>query len=203
MQYIKDNKTPPDKAQFIKWFKDDLENRPMESHDQRKNFMKRGENKLSEYYCQIINTTPTSLIDQEKKLEYVMEDGTKFYGIIDRIDINEDGTYTIYDYKTGNNKNSGIKIGGDHEDYYNQMAWYKYFYEKATGKKVSLTKFIYPEDFLSKNEGIKYSDEEIDAAVETFKQAVKGIKAHEFEPNSSDKNCKYCASRDFCGLNRF
>jgi WD40 repeat protein len=144
----------------------------MESYEQRQIFKVRGENALDKYYCQITNTTPNQLFAQEKEINYVLEDGTKFTGKIDRIDINEDGTYSIYDYKTGNNKNSGIKIDGKHEDYYNQMAWYKYFFELSTGNKVSVTKFIYPEDFLSKKEGMNYTEEEINDAVEKFKQAV-------------------------------
>ena len=113
----------------------------------------------------------------------------------------EDGTIAIYDYKTGNNKNSSIKIDGDHEDYYNQMAWYKYIYEKSTGKKVSVTKFLYPEDFQSKNNGINYTDEEIADAVEKFKNAVADIKAHKFEPTLKESACKYCPYQDFCGMN--
>ena len=65
---------------------------------------------VKKYYCQIVNTTATDLFKQEEKINYVLEDGTKFYGIIDRIDKNKDGTYSIYDYKTGDNKNSKIKI---------------------------------------------------------------------------------------------
>ena len=29
-----------------------------------------------------------------------------------------------------------------HEDYFNQMAWYKYFYELSTGNKVSKTIYL-------------------------------------------------------------
>jgi RecB family exonuclease len=202
IKYIQENKTAPDKSQFIKWFKDELSNQPMESYPQRKIYEVRGEKALDEYYCQILSTTPTNLYAQEEKVNYKLENGTKFYGIIDRIDKNEDGTYTIYDYKTGNNKNSKIKENGEHEDYYNQMAWYKYFYEQSTGNKVSLTKFIYPEDFQSKNDGINYTNEEIEAAVDKFKQAVEGIKSHEFEPSYNPIACKYCAYKDFCSLNR-
>ena len=174
----------------------------MESYEQRKNFEVRGENALDNYYCQIINTTPNQLIAQEEEINYRFEDGTKFYGKIDRIDKCEDGTYAIYDYKTGNNKNSGIKPEGKHEDYYNQIAWYKYFYELSTGNKVSVTKFIYPEDFLSKNEGIKYTDEEFHTVIEKFKNAVKGIKSYEFEPSYKEKACEYCSYKDFCDMNR-
>ena len=202
MKYLKKNETHPSKTQVIKWFKDELAKLPMESYEQRKNFEVRGENALDNYYCQITNTTPNQLFAQEKEINYVLEDGTKFTGKIDRIDICEDGTFAIYDYKTGNNKNSGIKIGGKHEDYYNQMAWYKYFYEKSTGDKVTATKFIYPEDFLSKNEGINFTDEEIENAVDKFKQAVKSIKCFEFEPSYRDNSCEYCPYKDFCDMDR-
>ncbi len=37
-------------------------------------------------------------------------DGVKFYGIIDRVDKNSDGTYTIYDYKTGNAKQTEMYV---------------------------------------------------------------------------------------------
>ena len=202
MKYLKKNETHPSKSQVLEWFRNELYKLPMESYEQRQIFKVRGENALDKYYCQITNTTPNQLFAQEKEINYVLEDGTKFTGKIDRIDINEDGTYSIYDYKTGNNKNSGIKIDGKHEDYYNQMAWYKYFFELSTGNKVSVTKFIYPEDFLSKNEGINYTEEEINDAVEKFKQAVAGIKSCEFEPNHKDNACDYCSYKDFCNMNR-
>ena len=202
IEFIQLKNMPPEKSQFIKWFMDQLSVLPMQSYEQRKNYEGRGEKALDEYYCQIVNTTASMLHAVEYPLEYTLEDGTKFVGFIDRVDKNPDGTYTIYDYKTGNNKNSAIKIDGDHEDYYNQIALYKYFYEKKTGDKVSCTKFIYPEDFLSKNEPFDFSDEEIDAVVEKFKTAVKNIKSCEFEPSYKKTACEHCAYKDFCGMNR-
>lgn len=200
--FLRENKTPPEKEQVIFWFKKAFATLPMESYEQRKNFEGRGVKALDAYYCQITNTLPANLYATEYKINYTLDNGTKFIGYIDRLDKNEDGTYSIYDYKTGNNKNSGIKIDGNHEDYYNQMAWYKYFFEQSTGKKVSLTKFIYPEDFLSKNEGITYTDEELTELVDKFKSAVNGIRNYEYEPSYKDSACKNCAYKDFCGMNK-
>ena len=82
------------------------------------------------------------------------------------------------------------------------MALYKYFYELQTGNKVSTTKFIYPEDFQAKNEGITYTEEEVLEVVEKFKKAVEGIKNCEFEPSYKENACKHCNYKDFCGLNK-
>lgn len=203
IRFLRDKKMPPEKSQFIKWFKDELSCQPMESYQQRMNFEGRGELALDKYYAQICNTTSTNLVDVEYKLEYETEDGIKFVGYIDRLDSNPDGTYTIYDYKTGNNKNKDIAPDKDHEDYYNQMAWYKYFFERKIGKSVSLTKFLYPDDFESKNNGIEFTEQEINDTVEKFKQAVTNIKAHEFEPTKNkEKTCKKCPYKDYCGMDR-
>lgn len=83
------------------------------------------------------------------------------------------------------------------------MALYKYFYERKTGNKVSLTKFIYPEDFESKNDGIKFTEDEINVIVNKFKNAISNIKALNFEPTKNrDKSCKYCNYKDYCGMNK-
>ena len=201
VNYIKEHNEYPEVTLIISWFKKELSKQPMENYEQRQNFIGRGEKALQNYYCQITNMIPQDLYAVEEKIDYVLEDGTKFYGIIDRIDANKDGTYTIYDYKTGNNKNSYIGIDKTHEDYYNQMAWYKYFWELKTGNKVSLTKFIYPEDFETKNEGITYSDDEITERVEKFKEAINSIKNCEFEPSYNENACKFCPYKDFCGMN--
>lgn len=201
LNYLKENETHPSKSLVIKWFKDELAKNPMESYQQRLIFETRGENALDAYYCQILNTPHSIVFEQEFPLNYTLEDGTQFTGFIDRIDKNEDGSFTIYDYKTGNNKNSKIKINGEHEDYYNQMALYKYFFEQQTGKKVSITKFIYPEDFKSKNEGIKFTGEEVQDVVNKFKDAIAGIKNCDFTPSYKENSCKYCSYRDLCGLN--
>ena len=108
----------------------------------------------------------------------------------------------IIDYKTGNNKTSQIKPNGTYEDYYNQMAWYKYFYELKENKKVSKCQFIYPEDFLSKNNPIEYSNEDILERVEIFKNAIKNIKEHNFEPSYKENACKYCLYKSFCDIDK-
>ena len=38
IRFLIDNKVPPEKSQFIKWFKDELSKLPMESYTQRINF---------------------------------------------------------------------------------------------------------------------------------------------------------------------
>ncbi len=202
IKYLRDKKMPPEKTQFIKWFKDELSKLPLQSYNHREIFEGRGEAALDKYYAQIANTTPTCLYETEYKFEYTLKDGTKFKGIIDRLDKNQDGTYTIYDYKTGNNKNKEIGMDKDHEDYYLQMALYKYFYECKTGNKVSVTKFIYPEDFESVNDGIEYTEDDIKMAVDTFKQAIADIKDHKFEPATDRKKaCQYCLYTDYCSMN--
>lgn len=203
INFLRDKKIPPEKSQFIKWFKEELSSLPMESYQQRINFEGRGKQTLEKYYSQICNTTVSNLVDTEYKLEYKTEDGINFIGYIDRLDINSDGTYTIYDYKTGNNKNREIAVDKDHEDYYNQMAWYKYFFERKTGHKVSMTKFLYPDDFETKNEGLEFTDQEIVDTVNKFKQAVLDIKAHKFEATmNKEKSCKKCPYKDYCSIER-
>ena len=48
-----------------------------------------------------------------------------------------------------------------------------------------------------------FTEDEINAVVETFKQAVADIKALNFEPTKNkDKACKYCNYKDYCGMNK-
>ena len=83
----------------------------------------------------------------------------------------------------------------------NQMAFYKYALEKTMGKKVKSTTFIFPEEF-NKNLELTFSNDEVQAVVDKFKNAVKNIENHNFEPtpNKSKENCKYCQYKDFCDL---
>ena len=124
----------------------------------------------------------------------------KFKGIIDRIDKNDDGTFTIYDYKTGSAKNEKtICEGGDHEDYYNQIGLYKYYFEKQTGKTVKETTFIFPDEFTD-NFTLVLTDEKCCEIEQRFKSAISGIKSYKFNPALSEKSCKWCQYKDFCHL---
>lgn len=203
VQYAQKNSVYPKVELVIKWFKQELDKLSMESFEQRKNYEGRGEKALTAYYPAFTNTPVNRLVDAEKyfKDNGTVFEGIKFEGYIDRIDLNDDGTYTIYDYKTGNNKNKDIKIGGDHEDYYNQVAFYKYYYEKLTDNKVSKTMFLYPDDFAKKNDGFVMTDEECEQIAQKIKDSVDAINRYEFEPSCNKKVCQYCQYEGFCAHN--
>lgn len=137
----------------------------------------------------------------EEKVKFKIDDIT-FKGFIDRIDKNEDGTYTIYDYKTGSAKTATmISPDGEHSDYYHQIGLYKYLYEQTTGRKVRETGFIFPEDY-EKNLTVEFTEDEIKAIIQTYLDAVKSIKNYDFAPIENRKKekdtCKYCAYKEFC-----
>lgn len=196
------NEYYPQKSEFIKFFTDKLNNLPISTPEMRKILSERGENALNTYYVQLCNTPVNQLHAAEKRFELPLDD-VKFCGIIDRIDKNSDGTYSIYDYKTGKAKDLGIIcIGGEHEDYYNQIALYKYFFEKESNCKVKNTGFIFPDE-CDKNLDIHFTDEECTAVLEKFRNAIKDIRSYKFEPieqKDRKKNpaCQYCQYKAFC-----
>lgn len=203
IDYAKEHSGYPSKEDFLKKFTDELSKLPMSGFEQREIHKQRGEKALDKYYSELCSTPVENLFEVEKKLELEI-DGVKFKGIIDRIDINSDGTYSIYDYKTGKAKSlKSICSGGEHEDYYNQIGLYKYYLEKSTGKKVKDTTFIFPEEF-DKNLTLNLTDDECENIIQKFKKAIADIRDYKFEPvMNKDKNkqpCQYCQYRDFCGL---
>lgn len=204
VKFAMKNRNYPEKTQFIKYFTDKLSNLPVSNFETMEILKVRGQNALDKYYVQMCNTPINELYEVEKYLEFPIDD-VKFCGIVDRIDKNSDGTYSIYDYKTGNAKNSAsISIGGEHEDYYNQIALYKYFFEQKEKCTVKSTGFIFPEEF-EKNLEIDFTETECQAVVDKFKSAIQNIKEHKFEPiaaknRTKSKICEYCQYKDFCSL---
>ena len=190
----------PTKEEFIDYFKNKLSSLPVSTTENRINLEGRGDKALDEYYSQFISYPVKNLMEPEKNLNFEL-DGYKFMGIIDRIDKNDDGTYSIYDYKTGNSKKQKeVCIGGNYEHYYNQMAFYKYMFEKVMGKTVSNIQFIFPEDYTN-NLPMKYTDEECEQVIETYKKAIDDIHGMKFEPTYKKEICDNCTCKDFCDGN--
>lgn len=189
----------PTETEIINEFKNELKNLPLSSYEQREILQTRGEKALQEYYPQICNTPISMLHSVEQPVKFEM-DGVKFYGIIDRVDKNSDGTYTIYDYKTGNAKTSrNVCPDGEYEHYYNQIGLYKYYFEKSTGHKVKETTFIFPEDY-KKNLTLNLTDEDCQEIENKFRTAISNIKSYKFEPTYKKDACKYCQYKDFCNM---
>jgi len=203
IKFAKENNFYPAKENFINVFKTELSKLPMSDYQQRQIYEQRGEDKLAKFYPQLCVTPVSMLYDVENKFSS-NTDNIDFVGYIDRVDKNPDGTYTIYDYKTGNAKGKNdIKFGGKHEDYYIQMGLYKYYFEQTTGKKVKETTFIFPEDF-EKNLTIVFSEQDCEAVYNKLKSTVSDIRSQKFEPVKNRSKlkapCQYCPFSDFCEI---
>ena len=136
----------------------------------------------------------------ELKLEYVTQDGIVFNGYIDRVDKNPDGTYSIYDYKTGTDS-SGISKKGVHSDYYYQIGFYKYMLRKQENITSDIeTRFLYPlieEDV----EPTEISDTDCEEIAQEYIEIVKSIHNLEFDKPVKCGNPKFCPYKSLCKMN--
>ena len=189
----------PTKEQCLQIFKEEMALLPFSTPQVRKNFEGRGIKELSECYHHFTDVPIERVLDVEIKID---DKEDAFKGSIDRVEKNADGTYTIIDYKTSDPKNciNEISWGKAHEDYYNQICLYKYYFEKLTGNKVSKMAFFFPLDGTVIE--VCPTNEEFQNVIEHYKNMREDILNHKFEPTDKEDSCKYCAYLPFCSFNR-
>jgi len=179
-----------------------LDNCKFTSEAMKEKYEKLGINAINNYYPHFIQLPIESVEDIEFSFYGVDVDGDLITGKIDRIEKNNDGTYSLYDYKTGEPVSpKQIDIGGTKENYHNQLCFYKYAYEKYTGNKVSQVGIIYVENHTKSvfKELCSYDMEYIENKI---KETYNNIKELNFNPINEDKqgNCKFCAYKQLCKL---
>ena len=168
----------------------------------KEKFEKRGLEIIEKFYPHFVQISAENVEEIEFSFDGVEVCGDFVKGKIDRIEKNNDGTYSLYDYKTGKpTSEKQIAIGGDKEGYYNQLCFYKYAFEKMSGKKVSQVGIIYVEDY-TKNVYKKLCDEDMQYIETKIKEAYSNIKEMKFTPikESRDGECKFCAYKHLCRL---
>ena len=168
----------------------------------REQYLKQGRNALDSYYP-VFSQIPASRIEGTEFQINDVQVGEDFItGKIDRIEKNSDGTFELYDYKTGKAKSAAqIAPGGAKEGYYNQLCFYKYAFEKLTGAKVSKVGLIFVEEH-QKNVSLELTDSDIQYIENLIKGTYTNIKALNFDP-INDRNsdaCKYCTYKQLCKL---
>ena len=94
VKFALENGHYPEKTEFIKYFKNKLNNLPVSALVARTKLQERGEQALDKYYVQICNTPVSQLYEAEYELNFTLDD-IRFKGYIDRIEKNSDGTYSI------------------------------------------------------------------------------------------------------------
>ncbi len=121
-------------------------------------------------------------------------DGTHVRGIIDRLELDEQGDLVVTDYKTGNAPNEGWEqrsLAGVHV--------YSWLCEKVFGRRPARVQLLY----LSRPERIvAHSNDQMTRGVEVKSTAVMrairtACERNDFRPRPSTL-CDFCSFREFC-----
>ena len=195
----------PSLAEFIEDFKSNLSKQEFDSEEIRNKYLKRGENSLKNYYSHFTETSADRLYEVEYTLDAVPLGDNIITGKIDRVEKNNDGTYGLFDYKTGSAKSkSQIADGKAYEHYLNQLRFYKLAFETLNkGEKVSLVGLIFPEE-VDGSYYEKLTDEDNEYIKTKIEETYQAIKNLEFDPvEQTEENCKFCSYKQLCKLNLY
>lgn len=197
----KKTQTYPDIEDVRKDFIQNLDAMRFTSSVKKDNFKRLGNDIINSYYPHFIQTPPQRVEDIEFSFYGVEVDGDLITGKIDRVEKNADGTYSLYDYKTGRPVSANqVAVGGYKEGYYNQLCFYKYAFEKLSGKRVSQVGLIYVEEF-TKSVYKELDATDMDYIENKIKDTYAKIKDMQFNPVDENNGfCQYCAYKHLCKL---
>ncbi|MCD7780137.1 MAG: PD-(D/E)XK nuclease family protein, partial [Candidatus Gastranaerophilales bacterium] len=202
VMYAKENKNYPDLNLFTDIFLKNLAIEKFESQSQRDDYKQRGINCIQKYYTQLIQTPYDRIYATEYSFNYVPYGDYFLKGFIDRIEINNDGTVELYDYKTGSAKSkSQIADGKTYESYLNQLRFYKFAYELQNENiKVKRAGLIFVEETNS-DFYIDLTKEDNEVIKNKIIFAYENINNLNFNPpNEAERHCEYCDYRHLCKL---
>ncbi|MCR4880434.1 MAG: ATP-dependent helicase [bacterium] len=203
LNYAMDNKKYPTADEAYAVFAKAIDDLPCSAPDMMKKSAKDNIFSANKYYDKFIGIHSIENLNTraEYSLNYTTEDGITFNGSIDRVDENPDGTYTIYDYKTGTD-NSGITKAGSHSNYYYQICLYKYLFKKQHNISTDVsTCFIYPlleENYHTRKD---FSDDECENIAHEYIELVHRIHNLDFDRPEKCPNEKFCSYKSICKMN--
>ena len=192
----------PELQKVMADFHQGLDSRRFSSEAMKEKYVKLGVATLESFYPYFKEFSVLNIEDIEYSFDGVSVGEDLITGKIDRIEKLSDGTYALYDYKTGKPvSEKQVDVGGTKEGYFNQLSFYKYAFEKLTGKKVSTVGLIYVENH-GKNVYKTLTKEDIDRIENLIKETYAKIKSLEFTPvmANGDEKCKFCAYKQLCKL---
>lgn len=195
----------PSKEKAIEMFSKKINQQEFSSELKKIEHEQRGITCFNTYYHRFCEISAEKIVATELRFEVVPVDDHIIKGFIDRVVKNDDGTYSLYDYKTGSAKaKTQINAGGAFEHYYNQLLFYKLAFETSNeGKKVSSVGIIFPEEF-EKNFHMDVCDSDNQYIKEKIIDTYEKIHSLKFEPKAllkqNDKNCQYCDYKLLCKL---
>ena len=192
----------PTLEEILEKFRLGIDGMKFSSEAKKEKYFKQGQKLLTNYYPYFSQIPISRITDIEFSFYGVDIDGDFITGKIDRIEKNSDGTFELYDYKTGNySSEKKIAPNEEKQNYFNQLCFYKYAYEKLTGNKVSKVGIIYVENHEKSVD--KYLTDDDMKYIETLiKDTYQNIKALKFNPIKEDKQgaCKNCVYKQLCKL---
>lgn len=192
----------PEQSSFNETFIKKLGNQKFISQSKRTVYETRGINSLNNYYPHFSQTSPDRIFATEYALNYVPVENYFIKGFIDRIEKNNDDTFSLYDYKTGTAKTkSQIADGKDYESYLNQLRFYKFAFETLhEGKKVSQVGLIFVEE-PDKSYYTKLCEEDNSIIKGKILNSYKQINDLNFAPvEQCEKTCNFCDYKMLCRL---
>lgn len=202
VKFAKEKGEYPDIKTILEKFHTGMDSSRFSELSKKEKFIKLGEKLLMNFYP-YFSQIPATKVDNVEFSFYGVSVGDDLVtGKIDRIEKNSDGTYSLYDYKTGKpTSEKQITPDGDKKNYYNQLCFYKYAYEKLTGNKVSQVGIIYVEDH-AKSVYKTLTDSDMEYIENLIKDTYANIKALKFNPIKEDKQgvCKTCVYKHLCKL---
>lgn len=202
VKFAKEKGEYPDLKAVLEKFHSEMDSSRFSELSKKEKFIKLGEKLLMNFYP-YFSQIPATRVDNVEFSFYGVSVGDDLVtGKIDRIEKNSDGTYSLYDYKTGKpTSEKQITQRGDKKNYYNQLCFYKYAYEKLTGNKVSQVGIIYVEDH-AKSVYKTLTDSDMEYIENLIKDTYANIKALKFNPIKEDKQgvCKTCVYKHLCKL---
>ena len=203
IRQAKETENYPDITQVCENFKKALNLQMFDSIEKRVEYEQRGIKSVNEMYSKFSQIPVSRIFATEFSIDLVPFENHFLKGYVDRIEINSDKTYELYDYKTNSAKSkNSISDGGKYENYLNQLRFYKYAFEKLyPDRKVSRAGLIFVEDY-SKNYYTNLTDEDNKIIEEKISFVYKNIENLNFNPpERTEKTCQYCAYKEMCTLN--
>ncbi len=198
----KDNYPPL--SEMIEDFHYYINKQKFESQNKKEEFTLRGEKSLTEFYKNFTQIPYSRIYATELYLNHIPYNNKFLKGFVDRIEKNSDGTFELYDYKTGSAKSKNKIIdGGDFEHYLNQLRFYKFAFELSNpNTKVSKAGIIFAED-SEKNYYITLTNEDNEIIKDKINYVYENIDKMNFNPpdERTDNTCQYCSYKQICTLN--